>query len=84
MLWGRDEHLFSDERDLVALAPVETDRLNIFLKDHFGYFFKVNNSAYSNVKVTLTILRPKRHKIHQRVEGCITIQKSASSAPVSS
>lgn len=40
-LWGHDEKLFSNEHDLVALAPVDTDRLNIFLKTYFGYFFKV-------------------------------------------
>lgn len=40
VLWGHDERLFSDEHDLVALAPADTDRLNNLLKDHFGYFFK--------------------------------------------
>ena len=39
VLWGHDERLFSDEHDLVALAPVDSDRLNNFLKDYFGYFF---------------------------------------------
>ena len=41
MLWGHDELLFEDERDLAALAPVDTDRLNLFLKKYFGYFFRV-------------------------------------------
>ena len=40
-LWGRDEHLFENENDLVALAPLETDRLNVFLSSYFGWFFKV-------------------------------------------
>lgn len=40
-LWGRDEHLFDKEEDLVALAPVDTDRLNLFLKSYFGWFFQV-------------------------------------------
>ncbi|KAL8749177.1 MAG: hypothetical protein Q9184_006911, partial [Pyrenodesmia sp. 2 TL-2023] len=40
VLWGPDENLFRDERDLVALAPVETDRLNIFLQSYFGWFLK--------------------------------------------
>lgn len=40
-LWGRDEHLFDNEKDLVALAPVDTDRLNLFLKSYFGWFFQV-------------------------------------------
>ncbi|KAG8533930.1 uncharacterized protein KY384_001671 [Bacidia gigantensis] len=39
-LWGRDEQLFDDERDLVALAPIDTDRLNLFLKSYFGFLFK--------------------------------------------
>jgi hypothetical protein len=41
VLWGQDEELFNDERDLVALAPVESDRLNEFLRNYFGWFFKV-------------------------------------------
>jgi hypothetical protein len=40
-LFGCDENLFSSERDLVALAPIDTDRLNIFLTKYFGYFLKV-------------------------------------------
>lgn len=28
------------EHDLVALAPVDTDRLNVFLKSYFGWFFR--------------------------------------------
>jgi hypothetical protein len=41
VLWGRDQELFEDERDLVALAPVDSDRLNEFLRNYFGWFFKV-------------------------------------------
>lgn len=40
VLWGRDTKLFDEEQDLVALAPIETDRLNIFLQNHFGWFFR--------------------------------------------
>ena len=40
-LRGRDEHLFENKKDLVALAPVETDRLNVFLSSYFGWFLKV-------------------------------------------
>lgn len=47
MLWGRDKHLFDDEEDLVALAPVETDRLNILLQDYFGWFFKFKHKGSS-------------------------------------
>lgn len=42
VLWGRDRNLFKNERDLVALGPVETDRLNIILQKYCGWFFKVN------------------------------------------
>ena len=41
VLWGQDEHLFQNERDLVALAPVDTDRLNVFLQTYFGWIFAV-------------------------------------------
>jgi hypothetical protein len=41
VLWGRDQELFRDERDLVALAPVDSDRLNEFLRNYLGWFFKV-------------------------------------------
>ncbi|KAI4261280.1 MAG: hypothetical protein L6R42_003516 [Xanthoria sp. 1 TBL-2021] len=40
VLWGRDKDLFRNEQDLVALAPVETDRLNIFLQKYLGWFLK--------------------------------------------
>lgn len=42
VLWGRDRELFRDEQDLVALAPVDSDRLNEFLRNYFGWFFKVS------------------------------------------
>jgi hypothetical protein len=41
VLRGRDEELFGDERDLVALAPVESDRLNGFLRNYLRWFLKV-------------------------------------------
>ncbi|KAL8895292.1 MAG: hypothetical protein Q9207_008228 [Kuettlingeria erythrocarpa] len=40
VLWGPDKDLFRDERDLVALAPVDTDRLNIFLQKYLGWFLQ--------------------------------------------
>ena len=46
VLWDRDKDLFQNERDLVALAPVETDRLNIFLEKYCGWFLKVSASGY--------------------------------------
>jgi len=50
ILGGRDQELFRDEEDLVALAPVDTDRLNAFLRKYFGWFFKVQDTPmeYSN------------------------------------
>ena len=41
VLWGHDEHLFDNDGDLVALAPVNTDRLNRFLMTYSGWFFRV-------------------------------------------
>ncbi|KAI4228054.1 MAG: hypothetical protein LQ349_006609 [Xanthoria aureola] len=45
VLWGRDQDLFRNEQDLVALAPVETDRLNIFLQKYLGWFLKENRET---------------------------------------
>ena len=50
VLWGRDQELFKDERDLVALAPVDSDRLNEFLRNYLGWFFKVNQLLREEVK----------------------------------
>lgn len=36
ILLGEDGNLLDDERDLVALAPVDDDRLGSFLRDNFG------------------------------------------------
>lgn len=41
VLWGRDKDLYVNELDLVALAPVDSDRLNNLLKKFFGWIFKV-------------------------------------------
>ena len=41
VLWGYDEHLFDREKDLVALAPTDTDRLDQFLIAYFGWLFQV-------------------------------------------
>ncbi|MCJ1248725.1 hypothetical protein MMC30_005944 [Trapelia coarctata] len=40
VLWGRDIKLYDNDRDLVALAPVDTDRLNILLQNHLGWLFR--------------------------------------------
>ena len=55
-LRGRDERLFENENDLVALAPVETDRLNVFLSSYFGWFFKVGESPLMRVRSRKGIL----------------------------
>lgn len=36
ILLGPDSHLLDNERDLVALAPMDDDRLSSFLRDNFG------------------------------------------------
>ena len=51
MLWGRDKSLFDDSRDLVALAPVDTDRLNVFLKSYVGWLFQVSNALNVMFKI---------------------------------
>ena len=55
-LRGRDEQLFENENDLVALAPVETDRLNVFLSSYFGWFFKVCDSPFIRVRSRISHL----------------------------
>ena len=45
VLWGHDRSLLTDDRDLVALAPTETDRLDAFLQDYLGWFFKVSSKV---------------------------------------
>ena len=42
-LWDRDEHLFDKEHDLVALAPVDTDRLNLFLSSYCGWLLRAKD-----------------------------------------
>jgi len=52
---------------LVALAPVDTDRLNIFLKKYFGYFFKVSGLRFSTeTKVDPYTLQEKTDGISQQ------------------
>ena len=48
VLWGRDKSLFDHAGDLVALAPVDTDRLNIVLQTYFGWMFKEKGAEDSN------------------------------------
>ena len=43
LLWEHDEKLFENEQDLVALAPVDTDRLNYLLRTYCGWLFKVSD-----------------------------------------
>jgi hypothetical protein len=42
VLLGRDSHLFDDEHDMVALAPLDDDRLSRLLRVVLGWFFEVN------------------------------------------
>lgn len=60
VLWGRDLHLFDDEQDLVALAPVDTDRLNVFLQTHFGWFFRRKEDKDSESGGDLFYYSPRR------------------------
>lgn len=48
VLWGRDQNLYDNEEDLVALAPVDNDRMNYFLKTYFAWFFQKRNQEGSS------------------------------------
>ncbi|KAL8706383.1 MAG: hypothetical protein Q9201_000528 [Fulgogasparrea decipioides] len=62
-LWGRDQHLFDDEQDLVALAPVDNDRLNLFLRTYFGWFFRQRDDEVSSTGSSDFFYYPQR-RIH--------------------
>lgn len=40
VLWDRDAHLLDDPEELVALAPVDTNRLDTLLRSQCGWFFR--------------------------------------------
>lgn len=67
-LWDRDEHLYDNERDLVALAPDDHDRLNMMLKDFFGFLFKVRRSRNRAVAMPakLSVTDLKRRVVAKR------------------
>ena len=44
VLGGPDTHILDDERDLVALASLDDDRLSGFLRDNLGWCFRVSRS----------------------------------------
>ena len=67
-LLGRDESLFTSEKDLVALAPVDTDRLNVFLKKYFGSLFKVC-SPWLQKRTILTLAQERSNIRAVDVEG---------------
>ncbi|CZR65468.1 uncharacterized protein PAC_15368 [Phialocephala subalpina] len=48
VLSGLDKTLLNDEftEDLVALAPVDTDRLNMFLQNNLGYLLRARKKIY--------------------------------------
>ncbi len=60
VLWGRDSHLFDDENDLVGLAPVDTDRLNILLQNYFGWFFRYKQKDLPNESGNELFYYPQR------------------------
>ncbi|KAL8668306.1 MAG: hypothetical protein Q9168_007064 [Polycauliona sp. 1 TL-2023] len=74
VLWGRDKDLFRNEQDLVALAPVETDRLNIFLQEYLGWFLKEKRETSSSQQEDLYYFPLKRI---QRARAVISILLSA-------
>ena len=76
MLWGRDASLFDDEQDLVALAPVETDRLNIILENYFGWLFKQKDSENCKERRSEGLFYYPRHRI-QAASAVISVFASA-------
>lgn len=75
VLWGRDRDLFTNEGDLVALAPVETDRLNIFLQNYFGWFLKEKRKKVTGLEDDDLFYFPARRI--QRAGAVISIFLSA-------
>ena len=42
VLWGHDTDLYTQTADLAALAPTDSDRLNLFIRRYCGWFLKVS------------------------------------------
>ncbi|KAL8715988.1 MAG: hypothetical protein Q9220_000655 [cf. Caloplaca sp. 1 TL-2023] len=86
VLWGRDKDLFRNEQDLVALAPVEIDRLNIFLQSYFGWFFQVttpsNNVFGKAMSINESTRRNAKITREQKTMISFTSQLDASSEQV--
>lgn len=53
VLFGDDENLLDEPRDLVALSPSEDDRLISFLRYTCGYCFKVGNALHTKVQASI-------------------------------
>lgn len=58
-LGGHDANMLEHEHmhDLVALAPIDEDRLNLLLQDYLGWFFRVCRLLQALVRRKLTRLR---------------------------
>lgn len=78
VLWGRDSDLFENSRDLIALAPVDTDRLNVFLKSYFGWFLKVSNQrSWSWTMCASYLIHHRRNEAVNYRETYFISQKDA-------
>ena len=57
-LGGHDANMLEAEHmhDLVALAPVDQDRLNLFLQDYLGWLFRVCKICQALIQKELTEL----------------------------
>ena len=55
-LGGHDANMLEAEHmhDLVALAPVDQDRLNLFLQDNLGWLFRVCRVCQALIRKELT------------------------------
>jgi hypothetical protein len=51
VLLGRDAHLFDNEDDMVALAPLDDDRLSRLLRAVLGWFLETGKAVTSLMHV---------------------------------
>jgi hypothetical protein len=65
VLSGRDKTLLDDTftEDLVALVPVDTEQLNVFLQENFGYFLRVSINNYKKAGGVFTKITARTNMV---------------------
>jgi len=76
VLLGRDTHLFDDKNDMVALAPLDDDRLSRLLRAVFGWCFEDRDSRTRRLEQGDELYYFPERKI-QRVGLVVSILLSA-------